>query len=1169
MGYEIVNDYDAIHKAYMADVVRENERRRGLMVRRLDPNQDAFSPHSEIIRQNQRIEAVNRQPDFQADVDPKDASQSNKTGSGYEIIDGPTQGSGGYEIVDPTPNASQPTSVSKIPQLRQGSPSDVQVRPTMREATQGDSKPEDWRRLGVTPPDDSPTLDDRLSQQPWWQAAGKAVRGALDTYEQYVAGPYRRAMFKEDPLETMAKTAPGPDASMGEIGWHLGKTLGVGILTDPLTVLGLGSTGVLMPRTPRIGGAAESHAPAPPRAPVPDIRTLAQQAQEKQLTAAQGPVGPYEGQGPRLPGEVPPAVGKHGEVLQTPTGSLARGSSEHLWTQETGHTLETTPTGSMVQLEQTPPKPSPYPGQVEGIPFPAERVFDPADKTEPPLPPSRRMHGSDLGIQEQGPPKPPLKSAEDLLAEKFARREAEAQSLISQVPKLPDHAPDLSQLLRQPAQAGPRGDAVPLPGEATRTQATVGGWRPIFQHAYDVLDNLGPYTRRLSDILRYTWDYSEQGTIQNFRDYSAVLTKYFGERGLSKRIQQALNDGDVQTLLNSSAKDWGLTQAQIDALVELHEIGGNLERASTKAVETLPLRDPKVQKLFQEGWQIATGRASSLPSVQGKAMVYDPITGERYPVGAPGPYWPHQAATTQARVELSETLFKRMYERGQYAEKGIPYQTFKDKFTEWWKSDDPDVKLRKFAGLEYKRFLDVLEDAKSHNRTVAESLRYYGYETDPLRMLVRHNLYALKRGASLEHADDIKGLMNQISVEYGPNSKSYNWVESVFNRSQGISRREDFIDKVNNPWHIAQSIAYPIFLRGSWKQNFVLQPNYAVMQTGLKPVTQALWKYFGGKLGLSEAKTLELAERSGATFPAFLTKYHQPEGLWEQYSKSALELDLFSPSDMMTRKLTGLAAGPYTESVARKFWSDPSNPQYKGLLREMHINPEELYRDLSQAPLGPDKMPILPDKYIMRGMQVKTNQSMGRTGIRSLQAWAAGDTELHHVMLMLRRQILSNEGIAIKAILDAPTAGVGIQRALKLMVGAEAAGLMYNGIVNWLVGNDFFDVNQSLVKTFGGNKEAALFAKALLMGIGTFTAGVALSGLQMAGGNYASPVYSLMSPPIASLADEAINKAVKGEIPGLVKRLLPSEIATDYLSYGEAKERRRKQGGSGLGGIRP
>ena len=46
--------------------------------------------------------------------------------------------------------------------------------------------------------------------------------------------------------------------------------------------------------------------------------------------------------------------------------------------------------------------------------------------------------------------------------------------------------------------------------------------------------------------------------------------------------------------------------------------------------------------------------------------------------------------------------------------------------------------------IEYECFFDALEDAKQHNRTVAESYEHYGFETDPLKILGRYTEFELQ-----------------------------------------------------------------------------------------------------------------------------------------------------------------------------------------------------------------------------------------------------------------------------------------------------------------------------------------------------------------------------------------------------------------------------------------
>jgi hypothetical protein len=531
---------------------------------------------------------------------------------------------------------------------------------------------------------------------------------------------------------------------------------------------------------------------------------------------------------------------------------------------------------------------------------------------------------------------------------------------------------------------GPRGSAIEIPEGKTFDQQKLPK-RRFFLHAYDTLDDMGPRTRRLSDILRYAWDYSEQGTRQNFLDYAQLLDRLYGSRSIGKKWALA-KETDWNSLLNRSSRDFGLTQKEVDALVELHEAGGDLSKVSRKALETLPVRDPKIQALHREGWQILTGRASNHPSVQQHARIHDPITGESTPVGPATSYWPHQPVKLDTKLVLSEANLRHIYEERGYS-KSMDFEVFKRQFEKWSQSDDADIRLRRYAGIENPRFLNMRRDADAHGRTVAESLRYYGYETDPLRVSLRHNLYALKRATFLEHGQELEKLMASLRDEYGMGSPEYRWIKQVLERTQGISSREDMLRTNSKAWEIAQSILYPSFLKASWLQNFMLQPNFVYMQTGIKPIAEAVFRRYGKMLGLTDDDILKSAERSGASFPSFMSKYHQPDGAWEQYNKTANELNFFNMSDSATRTMAGEVYIPHAEALARRWWKDPANKKWQAALREGNINPNELYTRMSASPRNTgdaEGVPPIPQEYLMRYAQTQANRAMGRTGIRSL-----------------------------------------------------------------------------------------------------------------------------------------------------------------------------------------
>jgi len=770
--------------------------------------------------------------------------------------------------------------------------------------------------------------------------------------------------------------------------------------------------------------------------------------------------------------------------------------------------------------------------------------------------------------QEPSKPNPQLKSAEDILAEQRTAQEARYQAHQAWITEREtektqglDIPADAYDPLRQPPQMGPRGPvSADVPGVVTGTQSSPGRLSRGFRHALDVLDGMGPYTRQIRDILQHSVDYSEAGTKQNFLEYAGLLEKTFGPRTLKKSYVEPLMAGDWTHLLNRSARDYGMTSKQADALVELHYVGKTLQEQgvplnsiSTATLKTLvspqawerlrgELMDPRIQNVMAEGWPLLTGRVASHPSVQATARLYDPISGKSFPVGAPSPVWPHQSVRDATKQRLAESTLQQIYKGKDYKAQGIDYSTFKDRMVAWTKDQDPTENTRKYAGIEHVRYLDMLKDAKSHNRTVADSLRFYGYDTDPLSVLIKHNLYGLKRAVMLENGEALKALRGQVALEYGGEGASeVNWVDTVIKRMEGISQREDVIDKVNKPWSIAQSILYPAFLKNSYIQNYVLQPNYVFMTLGIRPIAQALWQVFGQKLGMKSGDIAAMANRSGADFPAFMARYHTPERWWEQYSKTAIQGNQFTQSDRITRSLSGMMFTAHADHLIRKWYQNPSTTNAK-LLEEGNINPAELLTKMRAATRDTwdeKGMPPIPPEAIQRYAQTMTNRTMGRTGVRSLPAWLGSDTQFAKTFMMLHRQIASNEGVFLRHIFQAPTAGIGLQRGLRAVFGATVAGALYQGIINWVTGNNFFDVNQPLAKSFGNQKEAAFAAKAVLLGTGTFSAGVILSGLYARAGNYGGVTYGVLSPPAATFVDELFKNTMQGKTEKILRQVQP------------------------------
>jgi hypothetical protein len=475
---------------------------------------------------------------------------------------------------------------------------------------------------------------------------------------------------------------------------------------------------------------------------------------------------------------------------------------------------------------------------------------------------------------------------------------------------------------------------------------------------------------------------------------------------------------------------------------------------------------------------------------------------------------------------------------------------------------------RKFAGVENKQMIDMIDDANAHKRTVTDSLNWYGYETDPILASIRFNAGALRRNGFLTHEHNLTTLRTLVREDLDGYPKAQQWVDDVVNRTQGITQREDINNYAADVFGNTMSLLYPAFLRNSWMQNILLQPSYAFMMAGMTPIAQATWRWAGAKLGMKGYEIQDATAMTASNFISHLSKYSHPDGPFAQFGKTMNTINGFAKSDELTRTLTHAFMLPKAESVVRAFFRDKLNPDKIRALREGELNPDEVYNEMLKIPRDQWEksngvmMPPVPPKFTARYAQTLTNRSMGRSGIQAGPVWASGDTMLHRVFLMLHRQIISNEGAFINSVFNAPTAGVGIMRGLRFVFGAELGGTLYQGIINEATHRDFFDVDEPFRKTFearGMGKEAAFAARSILVGSGLVTAGLLLSGINGLSQNYGGMAYGVVSPPAATILDEIIKKVEQGKLLDAAKRLQPFGIL-DLMMRGEANDERKKRG---------
>lgn len=989
---------------------------------------------------------------------------------------------------------------------------------------------------------------------------GDVIRPIAEPYEKYVAKPVREALGymatggeeSRDPLEVVGAEAPAFNAPLSEQALHLGKMAVIGAGMDPLTIvspLGMVSkVGKLAsPDSPRVPLQPEPlahnewHGPPEPRRewqgpPAPSIQDLAKGAPGMQTEKFVPPA-------PTSP--PPPTQAPSSTKLVRPRGKkgAAKGSVPPA--------EPATPAGS------SPAAPS---GSPTGGPT------GPLDQP-PGFLSSRFLHG-----QPPEPP-PPLKSQFELAEDRLLAKQVEqmmryqklqeerkmAASLETAPPPsppppvdaLPLHPVDpVAGVLDSAAQMGP---VEPVAGAAPRDLPRF----RLLQAGIDVLRDLHPSAAKFANILEYVRDGSEQLAMTNTKDFFQILSKHMGK---DTRFL-----GTLRGILNPNMQRFGFDPKQMRAFNEILAYGEELQKKNFWKVDpsqrrdilqsVLPshswdqlrnqLIDPRIHAAVEEGWQAMTGRASAHPTIQAHGTIRDAVTGDTYPMGKPTPYLPQVPISPKLKEKLSERAMKKMYQDRQLKGK-MSYEEFKRRIKEILDNNDPDVKYMLYKGVTSARLLDVKAYARAEGLTITDALKRLGYEYDPTRMVLKHNLYSYRTALNLERDTELNAARTEVEAHYGPHSPELEYLDQVNHLSQGLSHREDILDKRTDLWSLSQAILYPIFLKAAWSQNMTLQQTHLLMRTGLKPFAVAIWRDLGRRVGMSKPEIEAAMDRSAGIFPAYVARYHSPKGLADQFSKTANTLNFFSPADSLTRTWANQVGWVHGEMIIRKWWRDRENPIYKQILRDAHIDPDELRRRMMSRPSSEweNDMPPIPTEALQRYAQTLANQSMGRTGIHNLPLWASLPKESTRIFLMLHRQMLANERHiiqAFKGLKNVPPKQrltVGIQRAARLIAGAEATGSAYQILLNGLMGRDYLQADQRL----GIDDEfTAFFAKSLALGLGTVTAGLALSGLHVAQGNYGGAAYGFLTPPVASLVDEVANKIFQGKFGEAAMKLQPSE----------------------------
>lgn len=754
----------------------------------------------------------------------------------------------------------------------------------------------------------------------------------------------------------------------------------------------------------------------------------------------------------------------------TPTGSPTRNFPEDPGTTVTDPALQVTPTGSLVRRAHPEEGPVGSPDPT-AVPYPPDTLGT-RGTGEPPMP----YLSAEERIRARHPEafQRPLKSAEDLLAEKQARQAelaAQRERELAQMQSPQESKPlgPESPFYPTPTQAGPgstlfRKDN--LSGE-TLSRSLVALLGRAMTRTYDALAGTGPLGQEMASIRYYADDYARQATSKNMTDWLAELQRIYPEN---------------KSWFRNPAREWSLkdyikiSDKEYEALVDMYYSGGKY----TKSLEGLdPAAQIRVKDAWEKTWHIYSGRASSDPGVR-QLNVRNSVTGEEFPLGVPSSFIPHQYVHGKDIGKFGERTLERMYRH--YAQGKAAPMTFTD-FKDNMRMAAGN-KEKRFLGIEEARLFDASEIAAETGKTIFQVMKEHGLDTDLFRTMIRYNLGAYHRGQLKMFEPLLRELEKAWRTEVGHDPKAIAWLNTIDSRAKGMTVHDD-IDRVNARW-LQQWKAFTAL---------TLLPRATIaasnqMVYGLaKANTRSFLDMMMDPLVGNEAKRVaSLVPESGALLANTIQEMSRVDGLLGSWSTAQLRLTGFNALDRFQRNTAARLGFYYAKDLGRRLLKNPDDAYAQKALQELRLNPPEVLDSMKATG-------TLDDGLAKRAMQVYSDQTMGTTGLRGRPLFTTSDHWSTQMMMNLRGQLASNMAEARQMIYKAPDFWTGVARATKLIGGAALVGTTTKTIRDLATGDlgELKGSAKELEKRLGSEAVARLVDNTVY-GLGTIATDAMLTG---------------------------------------------------------------------------
>ena len=1015
----------------------------------------------------------------------------------------------------------------------------------------------------------------------------KPIEWATEKYEEYVGGPIRRTMFKEDPLVTLDRqhrerqaVLEATGASEGqktlETAKHLGKSLVASVLADPLSGLmgkrafSQGEKAIVDPganagvwqgpvfqkqewqgppvqvwQGPEKQGTSVDLSTLSKPKPTNPLPTITELADDSRYAPGTGPAGAFSDE----------MLEK--EMLRSPESRAEKS------TGLTSLDRERTPYGKEFTTEFEKPgflRTAEEKVQDKNALRTAEESVQ---ANEPKQARDFERTRRELIAAEESRIQARIRTKERLAAEREEmikeREAAEAE--------VPAHKQQWQGPYEEWQAGGFQGPRAPnrywTPDQAGFSRDVDGNvtvsdgsfpsaGRRFVNRALDTLGMTGETGKALRSIYYGMDDFARQSTAANFADWVRKAQTIYPKNSKPGIFRDPRREWSYQDYVNIPDKEY-------EVLVDLwYTNGQELTRYNALSRDA----QIRVDSAF-DLWQIATGRASSDPGVR-RLNIRNSVTGEEKPMGEPGAFMPHQYRTGIDTGKVSRTLMNRMYES--YAKNNpapMSFNDFRETYTKRaagyesivgddgkarWVQSPPE---RRFLGVEEARLFDAAEVAREEGKSILQVMKEHGLETDMAKIQLRYNLGAYHRGQLKLNEEKIAKLQANWRQEVDFDADAVSWLDTLDSRYKGLAMHED-VERMNARWlqQIKSYNALTLLSRatlGAANQFFT----YGLA----KPTWGALLDRMMAPIGSKEEliRVTDMVPDSGALLSNFVQEMNRVDGFLGAASMAQLRLTGFNYLDRIQRVGAAKLGYFYAKDLAKKLVRRPDDKGIRYQLEELRLNPDEVLDSMTTTGQ-------LSDALAKRAMQVYADTSMGTSGVRGRPLYATSSHWAPQLLLNIRGQLVSNMAEAKRLIFDAPDFMTGVDKAARLIVGAALAGTTTMAIRDAITGHlgELRGSAKELKKKFG-NDMMARVVDGIIYGMGTTATDATIMMLAPGDdvrGRFASGIIGTPMTQINRLADAYTG--LRKDPGRTILKNIPSPVPLDFVAE-EAGVIRKKQ----------